>query len=66
MLFNATNDDVKCREPPKQVQMDAVFLIDLRFVPLDDLRADGLPQYDSYRVENGQLQLKWQMTTKVN
>ena len=48
MLFNATNDDVKCREPPKQVQMDAVFLIDLRFVPLDDLRADGLPQYDSY------------------
>ena len=48
MLFNATNDDVKCREPPKQVQMDAVFLIDLRFVPIDDLRADGLPQYDSY------------------
>lgn len=48
MLFNATNDDVKCREPPKQVQMDAVFLIDLRLVPLDDLRADGLPQYDSY------------------
>ena len=48
MLFNATNDDVKCREPPKQVQMDAVFLIDLRFVPMHDLRADGLPQYDSY------------------
>ena len=48
MLFNATNDDVKWRKPLKQVQMDAVFLIDLRFVPLDDLRADGLPQYDSY------------------
>ncbi|KAL9953121.1 hypothetical protein ACROYT_G040483 [Oculina patagonica] len=48
MLFNATNDDVKCREPPKQVQMNAVFLIDLRYIPLDDLRADGLPQYDTY------------------
>ena len=48
MLFNATNDDVKSREPPKQVQMDAVFLIDPRFVPLNDLKADGLPQYDSY------------------
>ena len=37
MLFNATNDDVKCRELPKQVQIDAVFLIDPRFVPLNDL-----------------------------
>ena len=48
MLFKATNDNVKCTEPPKQVQMNAVFLIDLRYIPLDDLRADGLPQYDNY------------------
>ena len=48
VLFSATNDDVKCTEPPKQVQMNAVFLVDLRYIPLDDLRADGLPQYDSY------------------
>ena len=48
MLLNATNDIVKCTEPPKHVQMNAVFLIDLRYIPLDDLRADGLPQYDNY------------------
>ena len=48
ILFNATNDAVKCTECPKQVQMNAVFLIDLRCIPLDYLRADGLPQYDNY------------------
>ncbi|XP_068675405.1 uncharacterized protein [Montipora foliosa] len=48
LLFNATNDALKCIECPKQVQMNAVFLIDLRRIPLDDLRADGLPQYDNY------------------
>ena len=48
MLLNATNDNVNCTEPPKHVQMNAVFLIDLRYIPLDDLRADRLPQYDNY------------------
>lgn len=46
MFFNATND-VKCTEPPKHVRINAVFL-DLRYIPLDDLGADGLPQYDNY------------------
>ncbi|XP_068683675.1 uncharacterized protein [Montipora foliosa] len=48
LLFNATNDALKCIECPKQVQMNAVFPIDLRRIPLDDLRPDGLPQYDNY------------------
>ena len=43
MLLNTTNDNVKCTEPPKHVQMNAVFLIDLRYIPVDDLRAKGLP-----------------------
>ena len=63
MLLNATNDIVKCTEPPKHVQMNAVFLIDLRYIPLDDLRADGLSQYYNYDgrrtipVENGELKV---------
>jgi hypothetical protein len=48
LLFDATDDALKCTAQPKQVQMNAIFLIDLRYIPLDDLRADGLPQYDSY------------------
>ena len=28
MLLNATNDNIKCTEPPKHVQMNAVFLIE--------------------------------------
>ena len=48
LLFNATNDALKCIECPKQIQMNAVFLIDLRRILLDNLRADGLPQYDNY------------------
>ena len=37
-----------CRKPPKIVQQNAVFLINLRYTSLEDLRADGLPQYDKY------------------
>ena len=48
MLFDATDNGLKCTAQPKQVQMNAVFLVDLRYISLDDLRADGLPQYDSY------------------
>ena len=29
-------------------QQNAVFLIDLRYTPLEDLRANGLPRYDLY------------------
>jgi len=47
-MFTWTNDDVKSTEPPKQVQMNAFPLLDLRYIPLDDLRADGLLLYDSY------------------
>ena len=46
MFLNATND-VKYTEPPNHVQINAVFL-DLRYIPLDDLRADVLPQHDNY------------------
>ena len=48
LLFEATDDGSKCTAQPKQDQMNAVFLVDLRYIPLEDLRADGLPQYDSY------------------
>lgn len=53
MLLNTTNNNVKCNEPPKHVQMNSMFLIlisiiDLRYIHLDDLRANGLPQYDNY------------------
>lgn len=39
---------LKCKKPPKKVQQNAVFLIYLRYTSLEDLRADGLPQYDTY------------------
>ena len=36
------------RKPPKKVQQNAVFLIDLCYTSLEDLRADSLPQYIKY------------------
>lgn len=48
VLLSETNDNVKCTEPPKHVQMNAAFLMDLRYIPFDELRAYGLPQYDNY------------------
>ena len=47
-MLNATNDNVKCTEPPKHVHINIAFLINLRYITLDDLRADGLLQYDNY------------------
>jgi len=47
ILWSATEDQFKCRKPPKKVQQNAVFLIDLRYTSLEDLRDDGLPQYDT-------------------
>ena len=57
MLLNATNDIVKCTEPPKHVQMNAMFLIDLRYIPLDDLRAADCHSMITMMV-NGLYQLK--------
>ena len=48
VLLSETNDNVKCTEPPKHVQMNAAFLMDLRYIPFDELRAYGLPQYNNY------------------
>jgi len=48
ILWSATEDQFKCRKPPKKVQQNAVFLIDPRYTSLEDLQADGLPQYDMY------------------
>ena len=48
ILWSAMDDLLKCSKPPKKVQQNAVFLIGLRYTSLEDLRADGLPQYDLY------------------
>lgn len=46
ILWSATADLIKCKKGVRKCQRNAVFLIDQRYTHLEDLRADGLPQYD--------------------
>ena len=48
ILWSATDDQFKYRKPPKKVPHNAVFLIDLRYTSLEDLRGNGLPLGDKY------------------
>ena len=58
ILLSATVNLTKCKKDVRICQRNVVFLIDLHCKPLEDLRADGLPQYDLY---GG----KWTLAIKV-
>ena len=45
ILSTDRDKEMKCRHQPTRVQRNAAFLIDVRFVPLDDLSADGNGTY---------------------
>ena len=47
LLFHP-EPDVVCTKQPLKVKTECSFLVDLRRITLEDLRADGNPPYDKY------------------